>query len=356
MSDEENNSNNSQSGCQLKVNASHPRATLVFDHWLRILEGSIAQISDPTDAKKLHMLIKNLSAENYALVKECTSYASAVKALKDTFIRKPNLLVARHKLASRRQEPEENIRDYVDSLLQLATECEFKAALTAEQYREERVRDTFIWGLRDPVVRSHLLEKGSLSLNTAVEAAKVFTDARKEATITTSAMAIPSYIDSSPNEPSNKNTPKAHENFEASAAPRQNSVSAVPMTRNFRATSHSNYKASGRNVKCRNCDNFLPHYYGKCPAADKMCRYCHKIGHFAKICGSKRRGEPPVARQSSSMATSEGFTPHQASAVAIPPLSSVTPYSTSESIASWETIPLPTNEPGKNVLKFLIVK
>ena len=49
-------------------------------------------------------------------------------------------------------------------------------------------------------------------------------------------------------------------------------------------------KPPGMEGKCMRCGN-LEHQPGqKCAAKNAMCKECHKIGHFYKVCQSRKRG------------------------------------------------------------------
>jgi hypothetical protein len=60
------------------------------------------------------------------------------------------------------------------------------------------------------------------------------------------------------------------------------------------ATSKSdNYnKASqqDKDKKCYGCGHNI-HPRGQCPARDIQCHFCHKLGHFAKVCIAKKKRE-----------------------------------------------------------------
>ena len=42
-----------------------------------------------------------------------------------------------------------------------------------------------------------------------------------------------------------------------------------------------------KKTNCRNCRGEFPHA-SKCPALGKICNFCRKMNHFAKVCRSKR--------------------------------------------------------------------
>ena len=55
----------------------------------------------------------------------------------------PNVVFARHLLSTRRQQSGEILDQFIQDLRKLSKDRKFKA-VTAEQYREELVRDAFI--------------------------------------------------------------------------------------------------------------------------------------------------------------------------------------------------------------------
>ncbi len=50
----------------------------------------------------------------------------------------------------------------------------------------------------------------------------------------------------------------------------------------------------GKSPSCRNCGGSWPHAEGQssCPAKNKTCRYCKKVGHYEDVCLSKRGRQP----------------------------------------------------------------
>ena len=83
-------------------------------------------------------------------------------------MRTKNNVYARHLLVSRRQGADETIADYLQALKNLSKDCTL-AAVSAQQYKEQLIRDSFINGLSSAFIRQRLLENDELSLNREFE-------------------------------------------------------------------------------------------------------------------------------------------------------------------------------------------
>ena len=81
-----------------------------------------------------------------------------------------NSVFCRHLLATRRQQTDESVDQYLQSLKRLAKDCDFQA-VTATQARDEYIRDAFINGITSNYIRQRLLENKTLDLNTAYDQA-----------------------------------------------------------------------------------------------------------------------------------------------------------------------------------------
>ena len=66
-------------------------------------------------------------------------------------IKTPNDIFARHLLANRRQQSGESLDEFLQQLRKLSKDCNLKD-VTADQYREELVRDSFFNGLSLPLI------------------------------------------------------------------------------------------------------------------------------------------------------------------------------------------------------------
>lgn len=84
------------------------------------------------------------------------------------YVKTPNEIFARHRLATPQQKPGESLGEYLQEL-QLSEEeyCAFKS-LTAEQYHEELIRDTFINDLASQFIHQRLLENRSVDYSLPV--------------------------------------------------------------------------------------------------------------------------------------------------------------------------------------------
>ena len=54
-------------------------------------------------------------------------------------------------------------------------------------------------------------------------------------------------------------------------------------------SSHQSRKPLGMEDKCMRCDKHEHQPGQRCPAKNAKCKECHKIGHFHKVCQSKKR-------------------------------------------------------------------
>ncbi len=73
-------------------------------------------------------------------------------------------------LATRRQKSGETLVEFIQELRRLSKDCNLKS-VSAEQYREELIRDSFINGLLSPLIRQRLLENSTLDLKSAFDQA-----------------------------------------------------------------------------------------------------------------------------------------------------------------------------------------
>ena len=80
--------------------------------------------------------------------RDCLDYEAAIEKLTQHFSNiLSNEIFARHLLASR----SETLSEFLRELHMLSKDCNIKG-VSAEEYREELIRDTFISGLASPMI------------------------------------------------------------------------------------------------------------------------------------------------------------------------------------------------------------
>ena len=164
-------------------------------------------------------------------------------------------------VASRRQSEGETLDQYIQELTKLSKECNF-AAVSANQYRQEYIRDSFINGLHSREIRQRLLENNALTMEEAFEKARGMEMAQKHSAYFSGTNSISAAI------------PSTSEHNE-------NSQTALCGTR---STDNINQQT---NDKCFFC-GLSRHPRSKCPAKESVCNSCSKIGHWGKVCKSSK--------------------------------------------------------------------
>lgn len=242
---------------RLDVDPNCAGASKQWKHWFKTFENFLVSNS-VQESDKLKLLVNFVSSNIYECIEECTTYSSAVNALTSLFVKPTNEVYARHVLATRKQQPGQSLDEYFRVLVTLSKECNFKK-VTADVYRDECIRDSFINGILSTEIKQRLLENKSLDLQTMYDQARALESARNN---------MLSYT--------NETTDRQ--------------VSAVE-------TDESSCIASNSKAKCYFC-GFDKHVRSRCPAKDQTCNRCNKKGHFARVCRYK-----PVASVISSSET-----------------------------------------------------
>ncbi|XP_046855944.1 uncharacterized protein LOC124449046 [Xenia sp. Carnegie-2017] len=219
---------------RLDLDPNSPSAAKEWKHWLRTFNYFIQECGNKAPNKH-RTLINYVSHSVCYYIEDCQDFDSSTEALNNLYIKPPNEIFARHLLATRRQKPGESRTEFLQELKKLSKDCNVRS-LTAEQYREELVRDSFFNGLLSPLIRQRLLENRQLDLKTAFDQANALDLAQK--------------------------------NSEA-YAPTENSAA-------FFSTEYGG-------------EDPLPsdNHVKECPARSCVCNNCGKSGHYAKVCQSQ---------------------------------------------------------------------
>ena len=91
-------------------------------HWYRTFNNFIQSLPTDPAPDKLKLLTNYVSPTAFAHIVDCAPYESAINVLKDVYVKPMNVIVARHQLATRRQQVSESIDSYIQSLKLLARE------------------------------------------------------------------------------------------------------------------------------------------------------------------------------------------------------------------------------------------
>ncbi|XP_069759108.1 uncharacterized protein [Narcine bancroftii] len=111
------------------------------------------------DNQRLTSLLSMVSLRVYENIQDETTYTTAIKVLKELYDQPVNRVHARLMLASRKQQPSESSRAYLQVLKGLGKDCNC-VDKTAAEITSDLVRDAYVAGLRSNEVRLCLLEQG----------------------------------------------------------------------------------------------------------------------------------------------------------------------------------------------------
>ena len=248
---------------KLEALPNSPGAEKAFKQWLFIFSRyKLVQQGDPET--KLTVLANCLSAENFDVISDCATCEAALDKLKSCFIMSPNVIISRHKLATRTQLPGENIDEYLRQLEALSRECAFKA-VSSEEHRKQFICDAFIAGITSQEIRTRLLENEDLTLEEASLKARALEVATRDAATFGS----------------------------------QGSTATVRLVQNDSNSNFGGEQAAAVSRKCFFCGRG-PHARSQCPASNATCRKCEKRGHFSAVCRSSMSGANTTLQRSSS--------------------------------------------------------
>ena len=137
------------------------------------------------------------------------------------------------------------------------------------ELQDEMVRDTLVFGTDHETVKKKCIAEGnSLTLNKAREIARTEEATRQQLDVMKTASSEVDAIKSQRGKrPQRKQ--ETHNKESASAS--------------------SKYQASSKETMCDRCGNNNHESNRKCPASGVECHYCHKRGHFSKMCRKRQQ-------------------------------------------------------------------
>ncbi|XP_072384754.1 uncharacterized protein [Diabrotica undecimpunctata] len=216
-------------------------------HWKATFKNFISSVIDVSEEEKFKLLVNYVSNNIYELISDCRKYSEAKSILEAAFVKPKNEIFARHILMTKKQQTGENIGQYVQHLKVLSKDCNF-LAVSADQNREDYIKDSFINGILSNDIRQRLLENNTITLQDAIVKAQSLESVSKHSEAYTTPVQIINAISSETRE-------------------------------------HTNYtSAAVKSWKCYFCGSTERHPRSLCPARDKVCKKCSKVGHFSKVC------------------------------------------------------------------------
>ena len=233
------------------------------------------------DQKRRAALFNNVSPTIFDMISECATYDAAFTVLDAAYVRPVSVIYNRHKLSTCKQEPAQSIDAFVQELQRLAKPCNF-AEVTADQNRNEHIRDAFINGIASANIRQRLLENNELTLDQALQLARAQEQAQVHSqSFDNNVAAIPE-----PEPPlaavQSKNT------YQGNYSKFDKKTTSSP------STSNTNkfvgwQRASKEQNRCFHCGG-PDHPRPNCPAKNKICNNCKKKGHLEQVCQSPPAG------------------------------------------------------------------
>ena len=253
---------------KLAIDPNSSSSAKEWKHWISTFNSYVSRFvgsesSEQVDGDKLAALVNCASAEVYEHFDQCTSFTEAEATLEKLFVKQPNEVFARHLLRVAKQKPQQSLADFKCTLTKLAKDCKFKD-VTAAQYRDDMLRDSFINGLLSSDIRQRLLEHKTLCLNEAYEQAVTLDNARKDNIVFSSHTS--GSVDSSFNCLNNSD-------------PASEALAPVELA-------SSSFKSKG---VCRSCGRDRPHDFKNCKARMLNCFKCGERGHFSRACRSQKK-------------------------------------------------------------------
>jgi len=92
---------------RLEVLPNSSDAPKIYNHWKKTFEYYLAALPQ-TNLNKLHVLTNFVAPDIFDIISEDATYDAAIATLDGNYIKAPNVIYARHLLATRKQQPGES--------------------------------------------------------------------------------------------------------------------------------------------------------------------------------------------------------------------------------------------------------
>ena len=202
--------------------------------------------------------------------KQRTKYADVKAGLDGYFVKKRNVIFERAKFNQRRQTRDEPVETFITALYSLAEHCEFGTL------REELIRDRLVVGLRDAKLSEALQMDSDLTLSTAITNSRQSEAVKEQQTVVRNELPLESQ--------------KSTELEAAQIRRVKRSLTGQRKSKpaHFQASRVSKKQTSTPGSTCQRCGAEPTHGRERCPAINAKCHKCGKLGHYARVCKTKK--------------------------------------------------------------------
>nr|XP_055074185.1 uncharacterized protein K02A2.6-like [Misgurnus anguillicaudatus] len=205
---------------------------------------------------------------------DAADYEVVKQRLNDHFIARRNVIFERAKFNQRQQAVGESVDHFITELHCLAEHCGYG------ELHDEMVRDRLVVGLTDKRLSEQLQLDPELTLEKAVVRVRQSELVKKQQELLKS----------------NFKGEIINEQLDSVQAKQYSNVKSKQVKPHYvqfaKKPPHEKYK---KGIQCSRCGDTRGHNLQLCPARDAICNRCHKTGHYAKMCKSKKVHEVNIA-------------------------------------------------------------
>ena len=180
------------------------------------------------------------------------------------------MIFERAKFNQRRQTRDEPVETFITALYSLVEHCEFGTL------REELIRDRLAVGLRDAKLSEALQMDSDLTLWTAITKYRQSEAVKEQQTVVRNELPLESQ--------------KSTELEAAQIRRVKRSLTGQRKSKpaHFQASRVSKKQTSTPGSTCQRCGAEPTHGREQCPAINAKCHKCGKLGHYARVCKTKK--------------------------------------------------------------------
>ena len=103
----------------LDLDPSSPMTAKEWKHWHKTFQNFITECGENAP-DKYRTLVNCVTHNVYDFIEECTTYELAISAPERLYVKRPNVICARHLLATRKQKPGESMDEFLRELRKLS--------------------------------------------------------------------------------------------------------------------------------------------------------------------------------------------------------------------------------------------